>query len=51
VGLTTYPVKEKIVEKSPRKSAGFCGGGHGLSWGVEPRREKKTESFKYSIPF
>jgi hypothetical protein len=38
VGLTTLPSK-KIVEKPPRNSAGFCGGGQGLSWAVEPRKE------------
>jgi hypothetical protein len=41
VGLTTYPVKKKIVEKPPRNSAGFCGGGQGLSWSVEPRKEEE----------
>jgi hypothetical protein len=40
VRLTTLSVKKKIVEKPPRNSAGFCGGGHGLSWAVEPRREE-----------
>jgi hypothetical protein len=39
VGLTTLPCKKKIVEKPPRNSAGFCGGGQGLSWAVEPRKE------------
>jgi hypothetical protein len=33
--------KKKIVEKPPRNSAGFCGGGQGLSWAVEPRKERK----------
>jgi hypothetical protein len=41
VGLTTLPCKRKIVEKPPRNSAGFCGGGQGLSWAVEPRKERK----------
>jgi hypothetical protein len=41
VGLTTLSCKKKIVEKPPRNSAGFCGGGQGLSWAVEPRKEKK----------
>jgi hypothetical protein len=41
VGLTTLPCKKKIVEKPPRNSAGFCGGGQGLSWAVEPRKKKK----------
>jgi hypothetical protein len=41
VGLQPYPVKKKIVEKPPRNSAGFCGGGHGLSWAVEPRKEER----------
>jgi hypothetical protein len=40
VGLTTLPCK-KNVEKPPRNSAGFCGGGQGLSWAVEPRKERK----------
>jgi hypothetical protein len=41
VGLTTLPCK-KIIEKPPRNSAGFCGGGQGLSWAVEPRKEDYT---------
>jgi hypothetical protein len=45
VGLTTLPCK-KIVEKPPRNSAGFCGGGHGLSWAVEPRKEEEEEEEK-----
>jgi hypothetical protein len=44
VGLTTLPCKKKIVEKPPRNSAGFCGGGQGLSWAVEPRKEGKNKS-------
>jgi hypothetical protein len=40
VGLTTLPCKKKTVEKPPRSSAGFCGGGHGLIWAVEPRKEE-----------
>jgi hypothetical protein len=39
VGLTKLPCKKKIVEKPPRNSAGFCGGGQGLNWAVEPRKE------------
>jgi hypothetical protein len=42
VGLTTLPCKKKIVEKPPRNSAGFCGGGQGLNWAVEPRKEEDT---------
>jgi hypothetical protein len=34
-------VKKKIVEKPPRNSAGFCGGGQGLSWAVEPRKQEE----------
>jgi hypothetical protein len=41
VGLQPYPVKKKIVEKLRRNSAGFCGGGQGLSWAVEPRKEEE----------
>jgi hypothetical protein len=40
VGLTTLPCKKKIVEKPPRYSVGFFGGGQVLSWAVEPRKEK-----------
>jgi hypothetical protein len=40
VGQTTLPCKKKIVEKPPRNSAGFCGGGQGLSWAVEQRKEE-----------
>jgi hypothetical protein len=42
-GATTLPCKKKIVEKSPRNSAWFCGGGQGLSWAVEPRKEEEEE--------
>jgi len=41
VGLTTLPCKKKIVEKPPRNLAGFCRGGQGLSWAVEPRKEER----------
>jgi hypothetical protein len=27
----------------PRNSAGFCGGGQGLSWAVEPRKEEEED--------
>jgi hypothetical protein len=40
-GVQPYPVKKKIVEKPPKNSAGFCGGGQGLSWAVEPRKEEE----------
>jgi hypothetical protein len=43
VGLTTLPCKNKIVEKPPRNSAGFCGGGQSLSWAVEPRKEGRNK--------
>jgi hypothetical protein len=46
VGLTTLPCKKKIVEKPPRNSAGFCGGSQGLSWAVEPRKEKEMLLFE-----
>jgi hypothetical protein len=36
VGLTTLPCKKKIVEKPPRNSAGFCGGG--LSQGKKKKK-------------
>jgi hypothetical protein len=41
-GLTTVRCKKKIVEKPPRNSAGFCGGGQGLSWAVEPTKEERN---------
>jgi hypothetical protein len=41
VGLTTLPSKKKVIEKPPRNAAGFCGGGEGLSWIVEPRKEEE----------
>jgi hypothetical protein len=47
VGLTTLPCIKKIVEKPPRNSAGFCGGGQGLSWAVEPRKEE--DRFVYRV--
>jgi hypothetical protein len=43
VGLTALPCKKEIVEKPPRNSAGVFGGGHGLIWAVEPRKEKKDD--------
>jgi hypothetical protein len=33
----------QIVEKPPRNSAGFFGGGQGVSWAVEPRKEEEEE--------
>jgi hypothetical protein len=33
--------KKKIVEKPLKNSAGFCGGDHGLSCAVEPRKEEE----------
>jgi hypothetical protein len=51
VGLTILSCKKKIVEKPPRNSAGFFGGGQGLSWAVEPRKEKKVSKVaKANIP-
>jgi hypothetical protein len=47
VGLTTLPCKKKVVEKPPRNSAGFSGGGQGLSWAVEPR---KGEGYMKVLP-
>jgi hypothetical protein len=41
VGLTTLSCKKEIVEEPPRNSAGFYEGGQGLSWAVEPRKERK----------
>jgi hypothetical protein len=49
VGLTTLPCKKENVEKPPRNSARFCGGGQGLSWAVEPRKEERC--FIHSTTF
>jgi hypothetical protein len=46
VGLTTLLCKKKIVEKPPRNSAEFCGGGQDLSWAVEPRKEGRKKERK-----
>jgi hypothetical protein len=46
VGLTILPCK-KIVEKPPRNSAGLCGGGQGISWAVEPRKEGERNTDLY----
>jgi hypothetical protein len=43
VGLTILLCKKKIVEKPPRNSAGFCGGGQDLSWAVESRKEEEEQ--------
>jgi hypothetical protein len=45
VGLTTL-----IVEKPPRNSAGFYGGGQGLSWAVGPREEEEEEEEEVLLP-
>jgi hypothetical protein len=44
VGLKPYLVKKKIVEKLPRNSARFYGGGQGLSWAVDSRKEEEESS-------
>jgi hypothetical protein len=41
-GAQPYPVKKKIVKKPPRSSVGFCGGGQGLSWALEPMKEEEN---------
>jgi hypothetical protein len=41
--------KKKIVEKPPRNSDIFCGGGQGLSWAVEPRKEEEGVNIIRSI--
>jgi hypothetical protein len=43
VGISNLPCKKKIVEKPPINPAGFCGGGQGLSWAVEPMKEEEEE--------
>jgi hypothetical protein len=43
VGLTILPCKKKIVEKPPRKSVKFCGGGQGLSWLWSQGEKKKKK--------
>jgi hypothetical protein len=39
----------KIVEKPPRNLAGFCGGGQGLSWAVEPGKEERKKERKKDL--
>jgi hypothetical protein len=52
VGLTTLPCKKKkILEKPPRNSAGFCGGGQGLSWAVEPRKEEEEVTTNLNVKY
>jgi hypothetical protein len=51
VGLTTLPCKKKTVEKPPRNSAGFSGGGQCLSWAVEPRKEEEEIKLGRYISF
>jgi hypothetical protein len=45
VGIKTLPCKKENFERPPRNSAGFCGGGHGLSWAglAKERRRKNLE--------
>jgi hypothetical protein len=38
-----------MIEKPPRNSAEFCGGGHGLSWAVEPRKEEELQMSMFSF--
>jgi hypothetical protein len=49
VELKPYPVKKKIVEKPTRHSAGFCGGGQGLNWAVEPRKEEEILKYEHYL--
>jgi hypothetical protein len=37
------------VEKPPRNSAGFYGGGKGLNWAVEPRKEEVLFGETYKL--
>jgi hypothetical protein len=48
VGLTTLPCKKRKLLRSLQGIQPFlmeedCGGGQGLSWAVEPRRERERE--------
>jgi hypothetical protein len=43
VGLTTLPSKKKLLRSLQENSAGFCGGGQGLGWAVEPRKKEEEE--------
>jgi hypothetical protein len=36
----------KIVEKPQRNSAGFCGGGQGLSWAVGAKKRRTNSQLK-----
>jgi hypothetical protein len=35
--------------KHPKNSAGFCGGGQGLDWAVEPRKEERKDINEYGM--
>jgi hypothetical protein len=43
-GAKTLPCRKENVEKPPKNSARFCGGGQGLDWAVEPRKERRRIS-------
>jgi hypothetical protein len=48
VGLTTLPCKKRkllrsLLDIQPFLMEEDCGGGQGLSWAVEPRRERERE--------
>jgi hypothetical protein len=34
---------DKFVDKPPRNSGGFFGGGQGLNWAVKPSKEERNE--------
>jgi hypothetical protein len=51
VWLITLPCKKKIIEKPPRNSAGYCGGGQSLSWAVQPRKEEEEEEEEEDNPY
>jgi hypothetical protein len=41
--MAYFKAVRKIVEKPPQNLAGYFGGGQGLSWTVEPRKEEEEE--------
>jgi hypothetical protein len=41
VGLTTLPCKKENCWEASKKFSRIFGGGQGLSWAVEPRKERE----------
>jgi hypothetical protein len=51
VGLTTLPCKKENCLEASRNSTGFYGGGQGLSWAVETRKEERRRRRSILLKF